>query len=125
MRFRAELGASRAEEQLRDRPADVTQLNCCCGNNRGQRKPPQALLVNDAVGGDRRQREADSGDKNQHFEAQAKHRADKKANARKRELAFHPYSPVSNIGDIWRLEERSDEGSVDLDIDEVCLDAIL
>ena len=35
------------------------------------------------------------------------------------------YSPVSNIGDIWSLEEGSDEGSIVLDIDEVGLDAIL
>jgi hypothetical protein len=34
-------------------------------------------------------------------------------------------SPVSNIGDIWRLEEGSDEGSIVLDIDEVGLDAFV
>jgi hypothetical protein len=35
------------------------------------------------------------------------------------------YSPVSNIGDIWSLEEGSDESSIVLNIDEVGLDAIL
>jgi hypothetical protein len=35
------------------------------------------------------------------------------------------YSPVRNIGDIWSLEEGSDEGSIVLDIDEIGLDAIL
>jgi hypothetical protein len=35
------------------------------------------------------------------------------------------YSPVSNIGDIWSLEEGSDEGSIVLDIGEVGLNAFL
>jgi len=35
------------------------------------------------------------------------------------------YSLVSNIGDIWSLEEGWDESSVVLDIDEVGLDAVL
>jgi hypothetical protein len=35
------------------------------------------------------------------------------------------YSPVSNIGDIWSLEEGSDEGSIVLDIGEVGLNALL
>lgn len=35
------------------------------------------------------------------------------------------YSPISNIGDIWSLEEGSDESSIVLDIDEVGLDAVL
>jgi hypothetical protein len=35
------------------------------------------------------------------------------------------YSPVSNIGDIRSLEERSDEGSIVLDTDEVGLDTFL
>ena len=35
------------------------------------------------------------------------------------------YSSVSNIGDIWSVEEGADESSVVLDIDEVCLDAFL
>ena len=34
-------------------------------------------------------------------------------------------SPVSNIGDIRSLEERSDEGSIVLDTDEVGLDTFL
>ena len=42
------------------------------------------------------------------------------------DLVLAPYySPVSNIGDIWRLEEGSDEGSIVLDIDEVGFDAFL
>ena len=35
------------------------------------------------------------------------------------------YSPVSNIGDIWSLEEGADESSIVLDIDEVGLNAFL
>jgi hypothetical protein len=35
------------------------------------------------------------------------------------------YSPVSNIGDIWSLEEGADESSIVLDIDKVCLNAFL
>ena len=35
------------------------------------------------------------------------------------------YSPVSNIGDIWSLEERADESSIVLNIDKVGLDAVL
>ena len=35
------------------------------------------------------------------------------------------YSPVSNIGDIWSLEERADESSIVLDIDKVGLNAFL
>jgi hypothetical protein len=35
------------------------------------------------------------------------------------------YSPVSNVGDIWSLEEGTDEGSIVLDIDKVGLDAFL
>ena len=35
------------------------------------------------------------------------------------------YSPVSNIGDIWSLEEGADESSIVLDIDKVGLNAFL
>ena len=37
----------------------------------------------------------------------------------------HDYSPVSNIGDIWGLEEGADESSIILDTDEVGFDALL
>jgi hypothetical protein len=37
----------------------------------------------------------------------------------------HLYSPVSNIGDIWSLEEGADESSIVLDIDKVGLDVFL
>jgi len=35
------------------------------------------------------------------------------------------YSPVSNIGDIWGLEEGADESSIILDTNEVSFDALL
>ena len=41
------------------------------------------------------------------------------------QFAKKTYSSVSNIGDIWSVEEGADESSVVLDIDEVCLDAFL
>jgi len=47
---------------------------------------------------------------------------DADANPRHREPT---YSPVSNIGDIWSLEEGADESSIVLDIDKVGLDAFL
>ena len=37
----------------------------------------------------------------------------------------HDCSPVSNIGDIWGLEEGADESSIILDTDEVGFDALL
>ena len=47
------------------------------------------------------------------------------SNGKSKGIEYVDYSPVSNIGDIWSLEEGSDEGSIVLDIGEVGLNAFL